>query len=420
MIDQDWSCGIRSKSYTKFYAVKKQISLDNTKYLNTCVSPSLTKYNNTPHFLMELSLQEHSILKECCIHVDGLTLIKSTQGTQKTYMTNFHSAVYGTEVKKDMINDVHELNLDRMKRKMVLITMNKSECVKAVTDVHIINTCLQDTNQSFEPSGVVVLMMTMKECKRADKDIGRIQWARLIIQMCKHCKNNILASKMVSHHDSQGSIYAFGHQGVFKTVNNSTVGLYEVKKRFKDDRQLELEQMSTQIEDMISVEMCFAKNTLSNIVKQVGRLILPAVDVAHDMQNVYGNINLNKCDRKTGSMCSTNVCVNATTGEFHTEKDTSYTMITVPLQDYKSQRNGGNIYKFLFKLNDNVCISFPLTPNVSFMFSGTFLCHRQAGNTSKYKEVHQFVNLSSYGNQKLFNHIRKSFTRNIQDGLNII
>ena len=224
---------------------------------------------------------------------------------------------------------------------------------------------------------------------------------------------------MVSHHDSLGGIYAFGHQGVFKTVNNSAVGLYEIKKRFKDDRQLELEKISTQIEYMISVEMCFAKNTLSNMVKEVARLILPAVDMAHDMQNVDGNINLNKCDRKTGSIRSTNIWVNATTGEFHTEKDTSYTMITVPLQDYKSQRNGGNIYKFLFKLNDNVCISLPLTPNVSFMFSGTFLCHRQAGNTSNYKDVHQFVNLSSYGNQKLFTHIRKSFARNIQDGLNI-
>ena len=95
-------------------------------------------------------------------------------------------------------------------------------------------------------------------------------------------------------------------------------------------------------------------------------------------------------------------------------------MITVPLQDYKSQRNGGDIYKFLLKLNDNVCISLPLSPNVSFMFSGTFLCYRQAGNTSKYKEVHKFVNLSSYGNQKLFNHIRKSFARNIKDELNII
>ena len=185
MIDQERSCSNRSKSYNKYNAIKK-IALSNTAYLNTHVSSSLTKYNNTPHFLMELSLQEHSILKECCIHVDGLTLIKSTQGTQKTYLTNFHSAVYGTEVKKDMINDVHELNLDRTKRKMVLITMNKSECVKAVTDVHIINTCLQDTNQAFEPSGVVVLMMTVKEHKRKDDDNLRIQCARIIIQMCKH------------------------------------------------------------------------------------------------------------------------------------------------------------------------------------------------------------------------------------------
>ena len=50
--------------------------------------------------------------------------------------------------------------------------------------------------------------------------------------------------------------------------------------------------MAGKIEEMISVEMCIAKTTLSKIVKQIGSLILPALDVAHDIQSVYGNINL--------------------------------------------------------------------------------------------------------------------------------
>ena len=64
---------------------------------------------------------------------------------------------------------------------------------------------------------------------------------------------------MVSHHESHGRIYAFGHQGVFKKVNNSTVGLYAIKKRHSNDRQLEVEQMADQIEDMITVEMNIVK-----------------------------------------------------------------------------------------------------------------------------------------------------------------
>ena len=154
--------------------------------------------------------------------------------------------------------------------------------------------------------------------------------------------------------------------------------------------------MATQIDDMISVEMCIAKDTLSKMVARVERFILPALDVAHDMQSVYGNINLKKSGRTYGTMWSTNVCVNASTGEFHTEKDTSYTLITVPLQDYKLQQKCGNVYKFPFKLNNNECISLPSTPDVSFMFYGTFLSHHQTGNSSiRINECYQGYNIQS-------------------------
>ena len=149
---------------------------------------------------------------------------------------------------------------------------------------------------------------------------------------------------MVSHHESYGRIYAFGHQGVFKKVNNSSVGTYAVKKRHTDDRQLQVEQMADQIEDMITVEMNLAKLTLSKIVQQVERLILPALDVAHDMQRHYSDINLKLRGQSYDNMWSTNVCINSTTEEYHTEKDTSYTLITVPLQNFNLQKIKGNIY----------------------------------------------------------------------------
>ena len=149
------------------------------------------------------------------------------------------------------------------------------------------------------------------------------------------------------------------------------------------------------------------------MLKRVERLILPAFDVAYDMQSVDGNINLNKIVRTYGTMWSTDVCVNASTGDLYTEKGTSYTLIMVPLQDYMLQKNV-EMYTNLSKLNHNECISLPLNLNFSFMISCTFISHHQAGNTSKDKENNQFVNLSSYGNQNLFNHILKSFLRNIQ------
>ena len=112
-------------------------------------------------------------------------------------------------------------------------------------------------------------------------------------------------------------------------------------------------------------------------------------------------------------MWKTNVCVNATAGQFHTEKDTSYTIITVPMQDYGKQKREGNTYEFQFRLDDNNCIVLPMTPELTFIFSGIFVTHRQACNSKTSNNLEPFINLSSYGNERLFNHICKSFFRNI-------
>ena len=56
------------------------------------------------------------------------------------------------------------------------------------------------------------------------------------------------------------------------------------------------------------------------------------------MKSIYSDINLKLSGTSSESMWSTNVCINATTGEYHTYKDTSYTLITVPLQDFKLQK----------------------------------------------------------------------------------
>ena len=64
-------------------------------------------------------------------------------------------------------------------------------------------------------------------------------------------------------------------------------------------------------------------------------------------------------------------------------------------------------------MNEENTIATEMKPNLSFIFSGTFLMHRQNGNNNKKQKESEFVNLSSYGNRKLFNHTRKSFYRNL-------
>ena len=213
-------------------------------------------------------------------------------------------------------------------------------------------------------------------------------------------------SNMVNHHGSEGYIYSFGNQDLFKKENNSTVGPYAVRKCYQDERQVEVENIVKQIEIAASEEMFAAVQTLGCAIPNLGRLLFPVLDIGHDLQKIWGDVNLKKVSKGADSMWNMSVCVDVSTADFHTEKDVSYTLIGVPKQQYSNSKRHGNTYQFLFRLNDNNCISLDLLPDISFCFSGTFLTHRQKGNDLVKCDDSKFVNLSSYTNYRLFTHIR--------------
>ena len=53
----------------------------------------------------------------------------------------------------------------------------------------------------------------------------------------------------------------------------------------------------------------------------------------------------------------------------------------------------------------------PLSNNTSLLYNAQFLTHRQSYNPTECKTRDVFYNISCYGNDKLFNHLRKSFKR---------
>ena len=52
-----------------------------------------------------------------------------------------------------------------------------------------------------------------------------------------------------------------------------------------------------------------------------------------------------------------------------------------------------------------------MLPGVSFMFSGKYMTHKQYCNVDAHPRENCFVNFGSYGNERLYRHIRKSFDR---------
>ena len=161
-------------------------------------------------------------------------------------------------------------------------------------------------------------------------------------------------------------------------------------------------------DNMISKEMPMEKK-----IPNISKLISPLLDVAFQKQEKIGNINFVGGDSTRYGVWHTSICVNATTEIFHTEKDVTYTLISIPGQVYENHelmRRKPSF--FLFDFNADTKIAIRMNQFVSFVFSGEMLTHRQhcSDNKSNVK-LYPFFNIGCYGNEKLYHHLRKLFIR---------
>ena len=147
---------------------------------------------------------------------------------------------------------------------------------------------------------------------------------------------------------------------------------------------------------------------LNKVFNNMHRMITPVMCVAHSMQSNTGDIGLKQTSASDVGVWQSSLCINAVTKGWHTEDDVTYTIITVPNQ---MERNLDIKYHFLFKLQGKYTLSVPLNEGTTVLFSGKMLTHRQSSNVFETTYDDTFFNFASYGNKKMYNHIRQSFIR---------
>ena len=76
-----------------------------------------------------------------------------------------------------------------------------------------------------------------------------------------------------------------------------------------------------QLEEQLIGSVAIALQTLSSICYNVYNWIAPVVDVAYNLQKDYGDINNKNSVLFKLGVPQAQLCVNATTAEFHTEYD---------------------------------------------------------------------------------------------------
>lgn len=137
--------------------------------------------------------------------------------------------------------------------------------------------------------------------------------------------------------------------------------------------------------------------------------------ISPDISNISKSFDLNEdyLSKEAGKMYKLGMlnghfCLNARTKQSHTECDSSYTVISVPPQNY----DGFNTLnaEFHFDISENMTLVIPMFPKVAFVYSGFLLCHHQVLDSID-PDKGIFLNLASYGNKRLFDNMVKSFRR---------
>ena len=252
--------------------------------------------------------------------------------------------------------------------------------------------------RKYHPSGIILLALIKKDLDYK----GILKWDESHHNLMRKHKKNIINSEG-QHHGSTGKIYSYGNTANFGLVGKSSITHYANRKcnRLSHYKGLCLEELS-------QMEMQCGIANLSNYIPLLPKLISPIIDVAFNLQQSQGDILLKEITGSKDGLWQTSMCVNAETQQFHTECDCTYTLIHVSQQ---VRKNNPAEYYFNFNLMKERTFSIQMKASTSILFSGQHITHSQACSVVDNHDDNTFFNFASYGNARLFNHIRKSFER---------
>ena len=374
----------------------------NAKYaaLKDCFT---TKFKGHIHVLTELSERQYKRCVGNTIHVSN----RYSKDKKQFYTTVSYGINIKKRKRKQMISGQKTWTTEIMLRNttncLVYIITNKIYLSPEIErgDIHTIDgttRCfINDDDDKYRPSGMILLCV----CKLgATEQCNGIKWGHAEEKILKSIKTNTITATN-RHHGSHGGYFLFGNKAFYGKVGSSSVSQYAVKA--SKNRTVDI------IEELFSSEVSYVIDNVAKNISIVKELISPVVDVAYEMQRHQGDINLKEVCSKNSGIWKTSVTVDAYTKDFRTENDCTYTVIHVPMQVslYKC-----HAYHFQFALNEKHNISIPLHQCTTILFSAKCLTHRQTfvDNNDHKKDV--FINFGAYGNQQLFNHMRKTFVRN--------
>jgi len=189
-----------------------------------------------------------------------------------------------------------------------------------------------------------------------------------------------------------------------------TIFILTEKKSQNDTDQKEEKQIK-EIENVLFATLSESLSVVGNVCSITKKVASPNIGNIQFHVGISSNGIKVQDDLFKNGYVNSHLCLNAETREFHTECDSSYTIISVPSQLSRSNEKGEfNKGHFEMKINEKKILVIPMSVGTTFTYSGFMLSHRQQiyrGNNS----VRPFVNIVSYNSKRLFNNMMESFRR---------
>ena len=406
--------------------------------LNSELSAKLETTKKSPTILIELSKREWNRLQHNAIHLSNVSIIKPDKKSVLHKKIHYDTIEYGKNIKlqqnnfkprtfkmKDTNSSLSStvLNYPTIKNKMMIITTDLDSTNKVNANNVLITSNNTPTflDDNFQSSGKVLLFMIRNTNTKDPECNDDWMWRDSLLKKLKKCKNSIcIQGGKYNHFNSQGYIAAFGNKALFAQSHvKSTVSQYANKKGKDDTHASKIADDANIFESLIAQEVETAVDRFSKYFPNIRSLIAPILKIAFEKQKDTGDINFKEVMTSNHGLWQSELCCDAITRDFHTERDITYTLISIPYQftDNVEKKQCKPTY-FMLQLNEKNTIAFRMTPKSSFFFSGTMITHKQFcedgyEDVDDRKKISHFYNIACYGNERLFHHLRLSFRRSL-------
>ena len=145
-------------------------------------------------------------------------------------------------------------------------------------------------------------------------------WTNDHIADIKSSKKNICTSK-TSHFGSKGYYASFGLRENYKVVDRSSLALYSVVKKSDDKLQTIVKEKTKKIEELIAAQLAVSTESFGKYLPHITDLLSPIINEAYHSQSDWGDIGLVNCATKDSGLWQSQICIDASTSEVHTEND---------------------------------------------------------------------------------------------------